>query len=372
MAHYLNIECIVCGNERSILNSGRFCEFSDQDQQDLLTSHRICLVDDAVISGNRIRGYRNALNTMRRRHGLDECELFCIVGVARTKSEKALMGVSDMLHHSGSMPRFLSVERLFLPNWGKLECRWCAELRILSDLPHDLRNRRLVLDRLEVLGRPEGLATGLFLPWSSDDPKTVNQYWKLGRRSVFGEVQGADLAVSVAASIQQLRGRRRQPDGTWAESELDEVFRSPLSKVLDPQFYLSGRYYEPVLVASILRSSRRHDIRAPGNDSVLRDHVEALADQESSKELHGEFMLAIALDQLPRNRNLDNAMALAHPDIAALAESIVLPSTPIAASREKRSPVGNPFVNLIRGFSVWLQSKIRNSIERVIDVFIGE
>lgn len=324
VASSLGVECIVCGNERSILNKDGIQEFSDEDHRALLRSRRICLVDDAVISGNRIRGYRIALNTLRRRYDRDECELYCVVGVARTESEKALMGVSDMLHHSGRRPRFLSIETLFLPNWGSSECRWCSELRILSSLPHDVRNRGLVLDRLEMLRRPEGLATGLFLPWSGDDLETVDRYWKLGRRSVFGEVQGADLAVSVAASVQRLRGRRRQIDGTWAESELDEVFRSPLAKVLDPQFYLSGRYYEPVLVASILRSSRRHDIRAPGNDSVLRDHVEALADQESSNELHGELMLAIALDQLPRNRNLENAIALAHPDIAALAESIAL------------------------------------------------
>ena len=328
VAEELGVTSIVESNER-------LQQLTGGEMATLLGARRICLVDDVVISGARVFGYRNALNTTRRCHGADECELYCLVGVARARSEKALMGVSDMVHHSLADPRFLSVECFFLPPWNESECRWCAELRILGDLPREIQDRPLIRDRLDALRNPAGLVDDLFLPWTdgedmgqsksmdtwpADDPKYADRFWELGPQSVFGEVQGADLAVSVAAAIQRLRGSRKQEDGTWRESDLDEVFHSPLAKVLDPQLYLAGRYYEPVLVASILRASKGHDIRVPGDDFTLHQRIKILAAAESSKELHGELILAAALNQLPSVAY--DALPQAHPDMAALVRAI--------------------------------------------------
>ena len=131
----------------------------------------------------------------------------------------------------------------------------------------------------------------------------------------------------MAAAIQRLRGRIKQADGTWRESDLDEVFHSPLAKVLDPELYLAGRYYEPVLVASILRASKRHDIRAPGDDLNLHKRVEILAADETSKELNGELVLAAALDQLTFASR--DALLHAHPDMVALVQGIFGSEPPI-------------------------------------------
>ena len=245
------------------------------------------------------------------------------------------MGVSDMVHHSKAEPRFLSVESFFLPNWGRAECRWCAELQILGGLPREVQELAFVRERLQILQRPEGLVDGLFLPgqgagvvgqsdvvnqWPADDPDYGHRFWELGPKSVFGEVQRADLAVSVAAAIQWLRGKHRQDDGTWLESELDEVFHSPLAKVLDPQLYLAGRYYEPVLVAAILRAARVHDIRAPGDDLNLGDRIKILVEAENSKGLYGELLLAAKRDQLPRA--LCDSFPELKGDMAAFARAI--------------------------------------------------
>lgn len=327
---------------RNIVGSSEgFQQLSPEEKNILLRARRICLVDDVVISGARVFGYRNALNLTRRHHQSGEYELYCLVGVARTRSEKALMAVSDIVHHSSNRPHFLSVERFFLPSWGEEECPWCAELRILRNLPLEVQERPLIRDRLQALHDSGGLVDGLFLPWTNgegsrqaesmdhwpaDDPKYVGRFWELGPKSVFGEVQGADLAVSVAAAIQQLRGERRQTDGTWQESDLDEVFHSPLAKVLDPSLYLAGRYYEPVIVASILRASKRHDIRVPGDDINLHERVNLLATIESLKDLHGELVLASVLDQLPRASHY--ALSQAHPDIVAFVQAIFGSGTP--------------------------------------------
>ena len=241
VAEELGVTSIVGRDERQL------SRLTCAEMYALLGARRICLVDDAVISGARVYGYRNALNAIRRSHGAEQCELYCLVGLARTRSEKALISVSDVFHHSSAHPRFLSVECFFLPNWDESECRWCAELRILDNLPLEIQDRPLISDRLHALRSPAGLVDDLFLPWTggdemgriesiepwpADDPKYKNRFWELGPSSVFGDVQNADLAVSVAAAVQRLRGSRKKADGTWRESELDEVFHSPLAKVL--------------------------------------------------------------------------------------------------------------------------------------------
>ncbi len=328
VAEELGVTSILESDERKL--SG----LTSEEMGIFLSARRICLVDDVVISGARVFGYRAEITGTRRSHEADECELYCLVGVARTTSEKALMSVSDVVHHSSADPRFLTVECLFLPKWEESECRWCRELQILNGLPTEVQERPLIRDRLLALRDPKGFVDGLFLPWTGDEqkaqieskdtwpkgePKYGLKFWELGPESVFGDVQGADLAVSVAAAIQRMRGKRRQENGTWSESDLDEVFHSPLAKVLDPELYLAGRFYEPVIVASILRASKGHDIRAPGDDLNLQSRIKILSSTESSKELHGELMLAEALGHLPRT---SYELSQAHPDMAALVQAI--------------------------------------------------
>ena len=135
VAEELSVTSIVRRDERHL------SQLRDEEMNNLLRARRICLVDDVIISGARVYGYRNALNTIRRSHGAEQCELYCLIGLARTRSEKALIGVSDVVHHSSTHPRFLSVERFFLPHWNESECRWCSELQILSDLPTEIQDR---------------------------------------------------------------------------------------------------------------------------------------------------------------------------------------------------------------------------------------
>lgn len=313
LAKNLDVKNILCVDER--LQS-----LTCKGKNAVLSARRICLVDDVVISGARVFGYRNTLNRMRREAQAGDVELYCFVGVARTRHERALMGISDMFHHTPSNPRFLSVERIFLPNWNETECPWCAEFGILRKIKDKFRGNQLIRDRLdgrlERLSDPGGITDDLFLSWPSgpdlnprepttgwpnDNSDYAEREWELGAKSVFGEVQGADLAVSVAAAVQRLRGKCRNADSTWQESRLDEIFRSPLAKVLEPELYLAGRYYEPVLVATILRAAKRHDIRAPGNDIDLERQIKILVEAKSSRVLYGELALAAKLNQIPRS-----------------------------------------------------------------------
>ena len=298
----------------------RLSRLSSGEMNALVSARRICMVDDVVISGARVFGYRAGISGIKRTQESAKYALYCLVGIARATSEKALMSVSDVVHHSSADPRFLSVERLFLPKWHRKDCRWCAELRILSELPDEMKDLPLIRGRLEALRDPSGLVDGLFLPWTDDQHKGGGEFWKLGPESVFGEVQGADLAISVAAAIQRMRGERRDSPSGWRESELDDVFRSPVAKVLDSRFFLGGRFHEPAIVAAILRASKGHDLMAPGNGLRLQERVASLASTEGWAELHGELMLAARLGQLPRT---SYEFSKAHPDIEAAAKVIL-------------------------------------------------
>ena len=321
---------------RRILKSdeSRLGKLTSEEIAALVGARRICLVDDVVISGARLFGYRKAIDAIRRKHDAETYDLYCLVGVARATDEKALMGMSDVCLHSRKEPRFRWVECLFLPNWDRSECRWCAELQLLSSLPPEIQERPVIRDRVQTLRDLEGLVDELFLPWTGeeqlrwtheenawpgDEPDFANRFWELGPKSVFGDVQDADLAVSVAAAIQGMRGERRQPDGTWKASELDEEFYSPVAKILDPRLYLAGRYYESVLVASILRGSKAHDIRAPGRDVKLLERIRILVSSEGSRGLHGELLLAARVHQLPRT---GYKLSEAHPDMAPVVQEV--------------------------------------------------
>jgi pyrimidine operon attenuation protein/uracil phosphoribosyltransferase len=79
----------------------------------------IVIVDDVVITGRRIEGFRQQLIALRRHAGLSgDVNLGCLIGVARPRDARALQGSADFVHHrTGSHHSFAAVETLFLPNW---------------------------------------------------------------------------------------------------------------------------------------------------------------------------------------------------------------------------------------------------------------
>ena len=287
------------GIDHIIKSDDRLQCLSTVDSYRILNAGTVCLVDDAIVTGSRMLGYRGRLNEFRRNHGLGECELYCLVGVFRPASAKAGQGLRDVFDHSPNDPRLFSVEQLFLPCRAQAECPWCKEVEILENSLPDVREPRLVHERVEVLGHSEGITDDLFIPWVGSDARQRAQYWRLGSNSICGEVQGADLAISVAATIQSLRSSRKGSDGLWSESKLDEVFQSPVAKVLDPEFYIGRRFYEPVLVASIFRSLRPHDVVPPSRVDLLMRQMRLLLANRANRHLYGEVTLAIARGHLP-------------------------------------------------------------------------
>jgi hypothetical protein len=283
-------------------------------------AQRILIVDDVVITGRRLIGYRRAIDNLHEL-GTQDVDVTAIVAVARPSSPRKFQAIRDVVHHTGQSPRFFAVETLYLPNWRATECPWCRELRTLERLTSKLQKVPFVSQRITRLREKDGLRDNLYLDLPAGSvagadrrvrlPRDAEEwdelasrsdvgysYWQLNPGSVFGDVQGADLATSVAAALQRLRFTTDN-DGNAVESELDEYYRSPISKVLDPRLYILGRFYEPVLLAAILRATRTFDLKAPGEPELAAGLSEHATYLTSSRALAGELLFHMATHHLP-------------------------------------------------------------------------
>ncbi len=306
----ITVQVVVEANERAVI--------THPDLGKLGQASRVIIVDDVVITGRRLLAYRQQLISARRNAGLDgRVDLSAFVAVARPSSEGALQGTQDIVHHTLSAPRFFAIEQILLPNWSEDECNWCREASFLQGLPTQMRRHPIVSARIAALQQED--QESLLFSWPTADgdrpwrtPSTRDEWasalggdaagndrsWELNPESIFGNVQGADLLMSVAASVQRLRLTRL--DGVRVESRLDERFRSPISKTLDPELYLLGRFYEPIILAAIMRAARPHDLRPPEGDERLDL---GLANQlqylTTSEQMLGELLVQAALGNVP-------------------------------------------------------------------------
>jgi hypothetical protein len=273
------------GSELIVADESELSDLPEDDKKKLRDAARILLVDDVVISGTRLLGYRNFLRRCDYVSAENPSEIHLLTGVARVDDNVKLRGIADMVDKPD---RFHPVESLLLPDWYGAECPWCWELRQLEELgdeptlPEEVEKR---WDALRDKGR--GLRDSLFIPWvrEATDPLPVSA-WKLGDGSVFHAKSQVELFAAVASAVQSLR----------AAGDLTEQHRYPLAQVLEPYSWLSGRYYDSVIVAAILRSTRRHDLRTAQIDSELR---KLTADRSKIQDLRGELLMAAARGHLP-------------------------------------------------------------------------
>ncbi len=127
----------------------------------------------------------------------------------------------------------------------------------------------------------------------------------MGRAEIFGaNLTDAQLFASVASAIQKLRNGKK----------LSERSQYPLSRVLDPHLYFSGRFYANRIVACILRAARRRDLRTVDIESVLRRAAGERLMEAESLELRAELILAMAQGKLPWPEEISRAVVLTEVD----------------------------------------------------------
>lgn len=247
----------------------------------------ILILDDVLTTGKRMRGYKEALPDFIN----DKAQIRGLVGVARPANKDVFEAVRNMF---GLRNNFDCVESLLLPDWDDKECPWCHEFRLLDKRTakeKEIDWTPLIIKRKARLRRTkDGLKDDLFLHWKKSGPES----WPLKQRPIYGprEMSQAELFAAIAHTLQVLRDRQR--------GDLDEQYTTPVAKVLKPEYYLVGRFYDRPLTACILRATRRHDLRAALIDVSLARAVNQRLSQGTSEGLRSEYLLAIAMDKLPR------------------------------------------------------------------------
>ncbi|MCA1707736.1 MAG: phosphoribosyltransferase domain-containing protein [Actinobacteria bacterium] len=303
---------------------------------------RILVVDDVVITGHRLTGYQRALHDAGLVGHAGGVELTYAVAVARPPSTTAMQGIRDMVPPG----RFFAAAEFLLPDWqDERDCPWCVELRLLESHAALVDRHATLAARKDVLlDRSTGLWSDLFLPWGqgssawpSHPAETLEEWnrrfewlerveprfssrlsWDLGPGSVFGAPSEIGLYVTIAGAVQALRSS--------GELHADD-YQTPLSKVLDPYLYLRGRFYDPIVIASILRASQRHDLRATRIEKLLRRATGEKLFYGVYSELRSELVFAMSTGKLPRPYEVGTKRAelfsSAQPGIGAFLQSIL-------------------------------------------------
>jgi adenine/guanine phosphoribosyltransferase-like PRPP-binding protein len=263
----------------------RLLELTEDERGLLDGARRVLVADDVVMTGTRLRRYRNMLH--RAGFALaQDFELHYLAGVARPDDLSGLRGVVDFVHFP---ERFHYVELLVLPNWGRDECPWCVEADLLAAHGHLVAGNLTLARRAGVLrDTAAGLSHDLFMHWLRDRGLTTDPFL-LGPGSIFSAQDEAELFACLASSLQVLRNN----------SELNERFTLPVAKVLNRSFTFSGRFYDTAITACLLRATRRHDLRAATTDPDLEAEVRTRLRDAAVSGMQGELLFALQRGHLP-------------------------------------------------------------------------
>jgi len=275
----LGIEAISCDEDR-------LTTLSSQHQASIKASRSLLMVDDVVISGDRMRGYRQFLFALGRPRG----DVHILVGLSRPSTDSEAMTIRNLADQITTKEQsFHAIEEVLLPNWGEDECPWCIESQQIDDYPgkgDDLAFSNELLNRSRHLQYPyDGITAGLF--WSADGTAM-----ELGAGSIFAPERAteAELFFGVASAIQQMR----------SDDLLDEDYRPPASKILTHEFWARGRFYAPAITASILRACRSHDLMPSQPSKKLVSSIEVRLAEQAGHAVAWELLYAIAMKKLPR------------------------------------------------------------------------
>lgn len=254
----------------------------DDEGRAALSVGRLLIIDDAIVTGDRIRSYRNSL----LKAGIEHQECHALVGLMRLQNEDERQGLANILHQMGRTERNLhAVEECFLPNWQEQDCPWCWESDLLAG---QVDPGAEVVERFKRIDGTKGLVDGLFWGWSDDE-------FPLGPGSVFGpkDLNQAEIFTVIASGLQTMRSRQM----------LDEEFTPPVSKVLKAEFWTSGRFYVDVIVAAILRAARAHDLQAPKPGRSYMQAADRRLVGQGDSNLRTEILLAMAANKMPVTRS---------------------------------------------------------------------
>lgn len=245
----------------------------------------IWIVDDAVVSGATLRGFRTAVyEATRTVSWLPKIYAFALL--ARTSTVDELKAVRRPYHDSdGSHIAF--GESILLPRPGRERCPWCQERALLSDLLNDLshQHRQTALYRIRLLDAP------------------LNPPFLMGA----GQKGAAELITS-GSFFGDLHQKTAFASCVSATQSLLEVFRTANTNetidVLDVAMIVSA-YFEAVFLSGALRTCHRGQLWCPKSEPALTDVLRNVDPGRLLPATVSELGIAAALGKLPAQAVID-------------------------------------------------------------------
>lgn len=272
------------GRHHIVCDEDRVAALDEAERAAIIGASKILIVDDVIITGDRVRGYRQFLMELGHLSGA----VHVLVAVSRPSSNAAKQSIRNLVDQmDDAESTYHAIEEVVLPDWGMDDCPWCREQEALDrwvrEYPGDPPSE--VIDRLTLLSDTRsGLADGVF--WTWDGGQLV-----LGDGSIFAPADAteAELVFAVASAMQMMR----------SDGRLDEEFLPPVAKLLTHEFWARGRFYAPAIAAAILRMSKPHDLLPPIPSKALRRSIDDRLLEAASHGVRTEILLAVSQKKLP-------------------------------------------------------------------------
>ncbi len=279
----------------------------------LRDSRHVLIADDALVHGTTLIGLRDAIYAATQDNA-EPPDVHAFVAVARPRDPAVLKTLMVRYQDSNGIQLEYG-ELLFLPGAyvADHECPWCAEMRKLQDLlavpdpeaPTTMRTelsddaRAYVTQRLERLRgemEPPILLSGE-LGGMAARASTLQT-----RKSFFGELHHLTAFAAGSSAAQEVR------------SGIEERRTQLPREVIDVKFLIDA-YFESVILAPMLRTLSRRDMRWAGQEEQVADLLRRLDVTRAYPGIIAELGWAAINDKLPQ-RAVHELLCRATPDPA--------------------------------------------------------
>lgn len=252
--------------------TGNLCE---ESKKYLRSCKHICILDDVVITGGRIKAYVGDIRT--KILSVELKNLSVLVAVQRTENKNKIIELKDGVlseKHTWNSELYTAT-KLFLPNWDEKSCPWCREAKIWAkagdlypfDEPSYFNSRRASLNLHDTCGITVS-------PIPKLDPDSVQ---KLGAGSPLGKEGMGEMPLlfKIAVLLQIMRFHED------TKKRLAKNFAINNALACAEGNNMFSRYSEPLIQVCLLRCTKPSDWASDMNTYAIPELIKKLDDKSA-------------------------------------------------------------------------------------------
>lgn len=281
--------------KKKVIAEHRLDELCEKNKNDLKSCKHICILDDVVITGGRIKAYVEDIRAELSSIALSLENLSVLVAVQRTENENKIIELKDgvLSKKHDWCSELYAATKIFLPNWDEKSCPWCREAEIWAkagdlypfDEPSYFNSRRAALNLHDTCGITVS-------PIPKFDPDSVQ---KLGAGSPLGKsgmgeiIEEMPLLFKIAVLLQIIRFDKDPKKRLARKFEINNVLDCKNVLACGEGNSMFERYSEPLIQACLLRCAKPSEWASDMNTYAIPELIKKL-DNKSAHVLLLEIM----------------------------------------------------------------------------------